>query len=116
MWEDRLGCLPSRELHGLRVHIASTPRARLLGLALLDELPSDAALLIPRCRSIHSFGMRFQLDVVFIDEGSKPVRLAENVPPRRLLSFRAARAVIEMPAGTGGRLVAALSQARPRGW
>lgn len=39
---------------------------RLRGLALLPGLPAGRALLIPRCRSVHTVGMRFAIDVAFI--------------------------------------------------
>src|SRR3954454_9289430 len=101
MREDRLAGLPTRRLGGLDVRLASTPQARLLGLALLDEVPAGSALLIPRCRSIHTFGMRFPLDVVFLDAHHRLVRLVEDVPPRRLLWCTSARGAIETPAGFG---------------
>ena len=53
-----------RRLHtvpvpGGQALVASTLRSRLLGLALLDESPGELGLLIPRCRAVHTFGMRF---------------------------------------------------------
>jgi uncharacterized membrane protein (UPF0127 family) len=58
--------------------------ARLLGLALLKDLPADHALLIPRCSSMHTFGMRFDLDVLFLS-ADRVLRVAPGVPPRRVL-------------------------------
>jgi uncharacterized membrane protein (UPF0127 family) len=81
---------------GLVVHDATTRRARLLGLAGMRSLPPGHALLIPRCRSVHTFGMRFRLDVTFLDEHGRPLRTERDVPPRRLLACRAASAVLEM--------------------
>jgi len=115
MLEDRLAGLPTRRLGGLDVRVALTPHARLLGLALLDEVPAGSALLIPRCRSIHTFGMRFPLDVVFLDERDRLVRLVEGVPSRRVLWCASARAVIETTAGSGRPFADVLSPARPGG-
>ena len=69
---------------------------RLRGLAFRDE---GGPLLIPRCRSVHTFGMRFSLDLVWLDARGRVIRVDRAVPPRRLRSCRRARAVLEVPAG-----------------
>jgi uncharacterized protein len=78
-----------------RVFVAATAQARLLGLAWLDDLPTDCGLLLPHCRSIHTFGMRFALDVEFLGAGGEVLRRAEAVPPRRVLGCWQAAAVLE---------------------
>jgi len=87
---------------GLEVPVATGLRARLLGLGCLDRADAGLGLLIPRCSSVHTFGMRFALDVCFLDVrgGLLAVRLA--VPARRVASHRGADAVLEIPAGEGG--------------
>jgi uncharacterized membrane protein (UPF0127 family) len=96
----RLQRLPSRRLAGGgTVHEAVTVAARTLGLAFLRELPRGHALLIPQCRSVHTFGMRFALDVVFLDGGGAVLRVDRGVPPRRVLFCRRAFAVLETRAG-----------------
>ncbi len=108
MWSNRLDRLPSRALPGgLVVFEAVTWRARLLGLALLDDLPPHQALLIPRCRSVHTFGMRFPIDVVFLDGHGGLVRHVEAARPRRAFGARAARAVFETAAGQAERFIEA---------
>jgi uncharacterized membrane protein (UPF0127 family) len=77
---------------------ADSPAARLLGFALLREPPCGIALHFPRCRSVHTFGMRFALDVAFLDGHGRTIRIARGVPPRRILFSRRARAVVELPA------------------
>jgi uncharacterized membrane protein (UPF0127 family) len=81
--------------------------SRLRGLAGLDDLPARHALLLPRCRSIHTFGMRFAIDVAFLDGEGDLVRLVSAVPRRRVVTCRQARAVMETAAGQGARFVAA---------
>jgi uncharacterized protein len=88
------------DVDGLRVVVARGARARLLGLALLRELPPDHALLIPRCRSVHTFGMRFPIDVVFLDAAGRVVRVARGVPPGRVVGCRRAVTAIETAAAT----------------
>ena len=100
MLPRRLERLPARPLDsGGIVHEAATPAARLLGLAFLDDLPYDHALLIPHCRSVHTFGMRFPLDVVFVDERGGVLRASFGVPRRRVLFCRGAFAVLEANPG-----------------
>jgi uncharacterized membrane protein (UPF0127 family) len=86
---------------GLRVLEASTHRARTLGLAWLGDMPHTLALHIAPCRSVHTFGMRFALDLVWLDRDGAVVRVDLGVPPRRFKACRAARSVLEARAGAG---------------
>jgi uncharacterized protein len=82
------------------VVVARSRRARLLGLALRRRPPAHA-LLLPRCRSVHTFGMRFPLDLIWLDREGRVLRVDEAVPPCRVRSCRDAAAVLEagrMPA------------------
>jgi uncharacterized protein len=98
----RLDDLPERRLPGgLRLAVARSRRARLRGLAFLDELPPDRALLFERCRSVHTFGMRFALDLIWLDADRRLVRLDRDVPRRRVRSCREALHVVEVAAGAG---------------
>jgi uncharacterized membrane protein (UPF0127 family) len=92
----RLPTLPVR-LGGIEVRVAATARARLLGLSGL-RAPPPCGLLLPRTRSVHTFGMRFALDLVWLDARGHVVRIDMAVPPRRVRSCRAARALVELPA------------------
>ena len=92
----RLRRLPRVELLGLDVRRADGPRARLLGLAGLRQLPPGVGLLLPHTRSIHTFGMRFALDLIWLDRDGDVVRVDRHVPPRRLRTCPAAHAVIEL--------------------
>jgi uncharacterized membrane protein (UPF0127 family) len=95
----RLSRLPTVEFEGRRVPVASTRGSRLLGLALLDRDAAGTGLLIPGCRSVHTFGMRFGLDLVFLDDAMAPVSVRRRVPPRRVALERRAQAVLELPTG-----------------
>jgi transcriptional regulator with XRE-family HTH domain len=70
-------------------------RARVFGLAFLRELPPGYALLIPRCRSVHTFGMRFVLQLRWLGDDGRTIRVDGHVPPMRLRSCRSAIAVLE---------------------
>jgi uncharacterized membrane protein (UPF0127 family) len=95
----RFRCQPRTEVGGRRVPVALSRRARLLGLSLLDRRAAGAGLLIPECRSVHTFGMRFPLDLIFLDLELREVSLRRSVPPARIAFERRAQAVLELPAG-----------------
>jgi len=95
----RLLRLPAVDVLGREVRVARGPRARLLGLAGLDREDAGAGLLIPRCASVHTFAMRFALDLVFLDRDGRPLTVRRGVPPRRFVLVRGAAAVLELPAG-----------------
>jgi uncharacterized membrane protein (UPF0127 family) len=82
-------------------------RARRRGLAGLYEMPEGAALRIHRCRSVHTVGMRFALDLVWIDGDGRVQRVDSGVGPRRLRTCLRARTVLEARAGAGARFAAA---------
>jgi uncharacterized membrane protein (UPF0127 family) len=98
MLATRVEDLPRRAVGGREVPVALGVRARLLGLALLDRADSGPGLLIPRCSSVHTFGMRFALDLYFLDRDGEVLDARRAVPPRRLAACRGAAAVLEIPA------------------
>jgi len=84
----------------MRIVVARSPLARVRGLALRRRPPGHA-LLLPRCRSVHTFGMRFACDLIWLDRDGRVLRVDEAVPPWRVRSCRGAAAVLEagrMPA------------------
>ncbi len=98
----RLAALPRRSVRGRTVPVADGFRARLLGLAGLPRERAGSGLLIPRCACVHTFGMRFALDLVFLDREDRVLAVLCSVPPRRLVWRRGAASVLELPAGVGG--------------
>jgi uncharacterized membrane protein (UPF0127 family) len=83
------------------LRVANTFRARLLGLALRSE-PPDQALLLPHTRAVHTFGMRFDLDLYWLDQRGELLRVDRAVPPRRLRRCAGAAAVLEVPVRRAG--------------
>jgi uncharacterized protein len=98
----RLRHLPTTAVLGHEVSVAQSFRARLLGLAFLSREQVGGGLLIPRCASVHTFGMRFPLDLFFLDECGEPLAIRRQVPPRRVRSAHGAAAVLEVPSPVGG--------------
>jgi len=113
--DRRLEGLERRPLPGdLTLLVAGDRRARRRGLARLDALPAGQALLFERCRSVHTLGMRFALDLLWLGADGSLVRLDHGVGPRRLRTCLRARAVVEVAAGEGARFAAALAATTPR--
>lgn len=83
---------------GREVPVAQSIRLRLLGLSMLPRVAAGPGLWIPRCRSIHTFGMRFEIDLVFVDHEISPLRSVTRVGPCRLVSCARAYGVLELPA------------------
>ena len=83
---------------------ALSRRARRRGLIGRREMGRGEALVFPRCRQVHSFGMLFAVDVLFIDRHGTVVKACHDLPPRSVspVAWRA-RAAIELPAGTLAR-------------
>jgi uncharacterized membrane protein (UPF0127 family) len=100
-WRGRLAGLAVAELPGgLHVHVARTWRQRRVGLGRLDELPCDRALHILRCPAVHTIGMRFPLDLVWLDRRGAVVRVDRDVPPGRQRVCLRARSVVECRGGS----------------
>jgi|SRR3954447_7346899 len=84
--------------------VASSFRLRLRGLAWRERAQAGPGLLIPRCSSVHTFGMRFELDIYFLDRRGRVLSVRRRVPPWRIVWRRGASAVLEIPAGEGGEI------------
>jgi uncharacterized membrane protein (UPF0127 family) len=99
---------------GVEIVVARTRRERLLGLAFRSRPPEGRGLLFPRCRSVHTFGMRFPIDVVFIDGHGRVLRIAAGVRPGRVVCCRQAVGVVEVRAGAGTMIGAMAEPQRNR--
>lgn len=75
--------------------------SRLRGLLFRAPLAADGseALLIRPCGSIHTIGMRYALDVVFLDRKGQVLKVREGLPPWRACAGRGAHAVVEFHHG-----------------
>jgi len=83
-----------------RVRLADTPRARRLGLLKQDSLAPGEGLWIFPTQAIHTFGMRFPIDVAFLDRALRVRRIYRSLPPYRMTRLVwGARSVLELAAG-----------------
>jgi uncharacterized protein len=107
--EQRLGGLDATPLGGdLTLHVARAFRERRRGLAKMTPLPAGHGLRILKCNSIHTFGMRFALDLVWLARDGRVLRVDHDVAPRRMKLCVRARSVVETAAGEGDGFAAAL--------
>jgi uncharacterized protein len=86
-----------------RCAVARTPLRRMKGLLGRAGLAADEGLLLEPASAVHTWFMRFPIDVVFLDRDLLVLRVAEEVRPWRFASARGARSVLELPAGTARR-------------
>ncbi len=86
-----------------RCLVATRPLQRMRGLLGRRELPEGEGILLRRAGSIHTFFMRFPIDVVFLNGQQRVLRVAADVPPWRALVQKGARSVLELPAGEAAR-------------
>ena len=83
----------------LGVSIADTPWSRLRGLLGRMRLRSDEGLWIIPSRGIHTFGLMFPIDVVYLDAGLRVVHVIESLGPLRIAPIRLkSESVLELPA------------------
>ncbi len=67
-----------------KCRVARSFMARFLGLMGRASLPKDEAIVFPKCNSIHTFFMRFPIDVVMVDANGKVVVVREALAPWRM--------------------------------
>jgi uncharacterized protein len=84
-----------------RVDVAATRAARAVGLLSRAGLEPGEALWIVPSRGVHTWGMRFTIDVLALDEEGNVIDCVSNLRPWRVrLPRRGTAGVLELPAGT----------------
>lgn len=74
---------------------------RLIGLMGRKQLSDGSGLIIKPCNSIHMIGMRFPIDVIFVDEGDQICHIIQGMRPMQISPIIwNAKYVIEAPSGT----------------
>lgn len=103
----------------IEVFLADRTTRRMLGLALLDR-PPEGGVLIPRCTSVHTVGMRFPIDVAFVSwpasgqprPAAQVLEVLSELVPFRLAGLtrgaragpRSGTAALELAAGAAATL------------
>lgn len=88
----------------VRVYHARSFVARLFGLLGRRPLAAGEALWLQPCASVHTLGMRYAIDVVFLDRGGRVIATRDALEPRKLAGARQARCAVELPPHAAGQL------------
>ena len=102
-WRERsapLQLLVGERSVSLAIEVARTPGARLRGWLGLRSAPRERGLWLVPCDAVHTIGMQFALDLVFVDAAGRVLRIDHHVAPWRLRVCIGAFSVVEMDAGT----------------
>ncbi len=85
---------------GARIEIARTAARRNKGLLGRSGLNSGEGLWIVPCEAVHTFAMKFAIDLLYMDKSLRVVKVRHAVRPGRISGALRAHSVIELPAGT----------------
>lgn len=96
----KLSNLTRGTIVGNNVEIVRSSANRRKGLLGRDHLPLGEGLWIIPCESIHTFGMQFPIDLIYLDREQRVRKVRSNVLPWRLSVCLSAHSVIELPVGT----------------
>lgn len=83
-----------------RMEVAATQARRSKGLLGRSHLAEGEGLWIVPCESVHTIGMQFAIDLVYLDRQRRVRKVRSAVPPWRLSACLSAHSVLELPAGT----------------
>jgi len=87
----------------VRAGVADTSKKRRTGLLKHDRLPAGEGLWIAPCEAVHTFGMKFAIDVLFLSKKRKVLKIRHRMPRRRISACLRAHSVLELPAGTAAQ-------------
>ncbi|HEV2273864.1 MAG TPA: DUF192 domain-containing protein [Acidobacteriaceae bacterium] len=82
------------------VELADSSASRRKGLLGRAALRAGEGLWIVPCESVHTIGMQFPIDLVYLDRSHRVKKVRMNVPPWRLSACLSAHSVLELAAGT----------------
>jgi uncharacterized protein len=83
-----------------RALIADSSKTRKTGLLKHDRLEPGEGLWIAPCEGVHTVGMKFPIDVLFLDKKRKVVKIRAAMPRWRMAASLFAHSVLELPSGT----------------
>ncbi len=83
-----------------RADIADTSKTRRTGLLKHSGLKAGEGLWIKPCEAVHTFGMKFPIDVLFINKKGRVLKVRRSMPRWRMSASLLAHSVLELPSGT----------------
>lgn len=91
-------------LGAMQIKVADTFWQRFCGLMGTKSLPQNVGLLILPCNSVHMIGMRYAIDVIYLDENNQIIKVVENLQPWGFSMCCQAKSTLEVAAGTVQRV------------
>ena len=82
------------------IEVAGDSASRKKGLLGRDGLDPGCAVVIVPCQGVHTFGMRFAIDIVAVSRDGVVVKIRSHVPRRRIVLALKAYAIVELPSGS----------------
>ena len=83
-----------------RVDVADSSRKRRRGLLGRESLAAGEGMWIVPCGAVHTFGMRFPIDLVYLDRNNVIKKIRHRVVPWRMSACLSAHSVLELPSGS----------------
>jgi hypothetical protein len=83
--------------------VADSSATRRKGLLKHESLPEGEGLWIAPCEAVHTFGMKFPIDVLYLDRKRKVLKVRGTMVPWRISGCLRAHSVLELPAGMAGK-------------
>ncbi len=87
-----------------RIRLAATWWTRAVGLLATPSLDDPSGLWIEPCNSVHTMGMRYPIDLVFVRPDGTVAKVVSHVGPWRMAGCRGVRSTLELRAGLASEL------------
>lgn len=85
---------------GKEIELAKSFQKRFLGLMFKDNLKENQGLFFPQCKSVHTFGMKFPIDILVLTKNNQVLHTFPRVPSFRIIRPRiSAHSILEIPEG-----------------
>lgn len=89
----------------LKAELADSFFKRFKGLMFRKSMASESALLLSPCNAIHTFSMRFPIDVVYLDSAARVVHVEKSVQPNKIgKTIKSATSILELNAGMAEKM------------
>ena len=85
---------------GARIAVADHGARRRKGLLGRNGLDPGEGLWIVPCEAVHTFGMRFAIDLIYLDRNKRVVKTRQSVGAARISGSLSAHSILELPPGT----------------
>jgi len=91
--------LTQKRVIAARIQAAEDSATRRRGLLEVQDLDPDSGIWLNPCEAVHTFGMKIDLDVIFLDADLRVRKIAAHLKPNRIAFCFTAHSVLEIRAG-----------------